>query len=83
MPWPRIAADILGVKLEIVNGSCAGAVGAALVAGIGAGLFADEKEAWKRMDFEKRILVPDTKAHREYDRLYKRFIEKYPVNNVI
>jgi len=82
-PWPQVAADILGTELEIVNGSCAGAVGAAIIAGIGAGLFTGEWDARNRMNFEKRFLAPDKKIHEEYNRYYEQFVEKYPVSNVI
>ena len=44
-PWPQIIANVLGRRVTIVNGSCAGAVGAAVLAGIGAGLYADELAA--------------------------------------
>jgi len=77
-PWPQIIADVLGRQVTIVNGSCAGAVGAAVLAGIGTGLFANERDAYRRMDFEKRVLTPGNKAHEAYTRIYKIFIAKYP-----
>ena len=77
-PWPQIIADVLGRRVTIVNGSCAGAVGAAVLAGIGAGLYANEREAYAGMNFEKRVLNPDKKAHEEYTRIYNIFIARYP-----
>lgn len=77
-PWPQIIADVLGRRVTIVNGSCAGAVGAAVLAGIGAGLYANERDAYISMDFEKRVLIPDQKAHEEYSGIYSIFIGRYP-----
>ena len=37
-PWPQIVCDVLFMELTVVNGSCAGAAGAAILAGIGAGI---------------------------------------------
>ncbi len=77
-PWPQIIADVLGRNVSIVNGSCAGAVGAAVLAGIGAGLYAGERDAYNKMDFERRVLIPDQKAHEEYESIYNTFIGRYP-----
>ena len=48
--WPRILADQLGCEIALPEyGEVAGAVGAAILAGIGAGVFRDEREAWERV----------------------------------
>ncbi len=56
--WPQIVADITGLELELVNGQTAGALGAAMLAGIGAGLFADEREAFEALRQETRKVTP-------------------------
>ncbi|MBO4734400.1 MAG: FGGY-family carbohydrate kinase [Clostridia bacterium] len=45
----RIISEILGKPVKVVNGQCAGAVGACLLAGIGAGIYKDEREAFERI----------------------------------
>ncbi len=77
-PWPQIIADVLGRRVTIVNGSCAGAVGAAVLAGIGVGLYANERAAYAGMNFEKRVLLPDSKAHAEYSYSYNQFAVRFP-----
>jgi len=77
-PWPQIIADVLGRPVAIVNGSCAGAVGAAVLAAIGAGIFADERDACRRMAFEQCVLMPDKETREAYDRIFGRFKAKYP-----
>lgn len=47
----RIIAQNIGKDLRVVNGVSAGAVGAAMLAGIGIGDFADEKACFRAMDF--------------------------------
>ena len=69
-PWPQIVCDILGLPITIVNGSCAGAVGAAIRAGIGAGLFTDTKEAYGKMRFSEKNLEPSVSVQSKYENLY-------------
>lgn len=47
--WPRIVAEITGLELRLINGQNAGAVGAAILAGVGAGAFRNEIDAFSRM----------------------------------
>lgn len=44
-----IISQILGREIRVVNGQSAGAVGSCLLAGIGAGYFTDEKDAFEKM----------------------------------
>jgi sugar (pentulose or hexulose) kinase len=45
--WTRVISEITGKKIKIVNGEHAGAVGAAAMAGVGAGIFKNEREAFQ------------------------------------
>ncbi len=73
-PWPQIVADVLGLDVCTVNGSCAGAVGAAIVAGIGAGRYADERDALKQLAFPKLTRPPDRETAPVYRDRYREFI---------
>lgn len=44
-----IISDVMGVKINVVNGQSAGAVGSCLLAGIGTGAFGGEKSAFEIM----------------------------------
>ena len=68
-PWPQIVCDVLGLELSVINGSCAGAVGAAVLAGIGAGLYDGIRDAFSKLAFTRTILTPDTTAHKIYKEL--------------
>ncbi len=75
-PWPQIVCDVLGMEVTIMNGSCAGAVGAAILAGIGTGVYGDERDAFNKAAFDKTARVPDKAAHKAYQASYCRFVDR-------
>jgi xylulokinase len=64
--WKQILADVLGVELVTVNTTEGAAFGAALLAGVGAGLFANVPEAAEHM------------IQNSYQDYYPRYRELYP-----
>ena len=50
-----IIAETLGRDIRVVNGVSAGAVGAAMLAGIGAGFFKNERDAFTKMNFKETL----------------------------
>lgn len=75
--WPRIVAEITGLELKLINGQTAGAVGAAILAAIGVGLFRDEREAFASMGGEGTVITPSTTTAHLYDSIYQEFLERY------
>lgn len=51
----KIVAETLGMDISVVNGISAGAVGAAMLAAIGEGTFKNEKDAFAKMNFERKV----------------------------
>ena len=49
----RIIAETLGRDIRVVNGVSAGAIGAAMLAGIGAGIFKNERDAYETLNFQE------------------------------
>lgn len=47
--WCRLISEMCGIRVRVVHGAYAGAVGAAILAGIGAGIYKDEKDAKQRL----------------------------------
>jgi xylulokinase len=45
--WHKLIEEICGISVRVIHGANAGAVGAAVLAGIGCGLYRDEKEAFE------------------------------------
>jgi sugar (pentulose or hexulose) kinase len=56
----RIIAETLGRDIRVVNGVSAGAVGAAMLAGIGAGIFKNERDAFSKMNFKETLYKGET-----------------------
>lgn len=71
--WMQMFADVLGMKVEVSQASELGAMGAALCAGVGAGVFDNLKEAaesWVRI---KSVYTPDMKKHAYYQKKYHAY----------
>jgi sugar (pentulose or hexulose) kinase len=71
--WPRILSEVTGLRLELVNGQAAGAMGAAALAGIGVGVFPGEREAAARLAADAAVISPAKEAVREYAALFERY----------
>jgi xylulokinase len=69
--WLQIRADVLGLPVEAVEVPEAVAVGAALLAGVGAGVFADAGEAAAAVKREAARFAPDARARPLYEQLYR------------
>jgi autoinducer 2 (AI-2) kinase len=74
--WPRILADVLGVKVKIPVVRESTALGAAICAGVGVHLFSN-LQAGKRLVKWDRVVEPDQATHRKYLKLYDRWIQVY------
>jgi autoinducer 2 (AI-2) kinase len=75
--WPQIVADTLGVPVRIPVVKESTALGAAIYAGVGAGLFDDAAYTARRMAGFERTLEPDPAAHAAYVDLYERWQKLY------
>jgi L-xylulokinase len=70
MIWPQIFADVLGVPVSIARSRETGALGAAITAGTGAGVFADFAEGAASMVRMERHYVPSAAMEGHYARRY-------------
>ena len=75
--WPQIIADTLGlpVKIPVVKESTA--LGAALYAAVGAGLYDDAAAVARGANRFERTFEPEPDAEAAYDRLYRQWVELY------
>ncbi len=70
--WLRIKADVSGYLLRVPALAEATLLGAALIAGIGCGAYADEAEALAAVrDQAATVVEPDPARHASYARLYE------------
>jgi xylulokinase len=71
--WSQIRADCLGLPLHRVAHADAGTLGAAILAGVGAGCFHSLAEAASGMARYDRVFEPDPRRRRRYDALYDSY----------
>jgi autoinducer 2 (AI-2) kinase len=76
--WPQIVADVLGVAVRVPVVKESTALGAAIYAGLGAGLYADLDEVVGRIVRFERTFEPDPGARAAYDSHFARWAELYP-----
>ena len=69
----RLQADIFGLPVTTVNREEGPAYGAALLAAVGVGAFADLKAAVQCTLERAPLMDADPAAHRDYQRIYERF----------
>jgi xylulokinase len=73
--WKQVTADVLGLPLETLRSHPGSALGAAFVAGMGVGAFAD----WGEIDgFVEVGDVVAPRDHDRYERPYRDFRALYP-----
>lgn len=76
--WRGIMADVTGVPLRRTLQTEATAVGAALLAGIGTGVYSDVRHASQVTARYDRVTEPNPANRRIYDELYAQFLSLYP-----
>jgi xylulokinase len=76
--WLRIVASVLGLPLERMESEEGSAFGAALLAGVRAGVFADAAEAAARCVRTRDRIEPDPAWAEVYARGYERYRLLYP-----
>jgi len=74
--WQQILADIFGYEISLLNVEEGPAFGAALIAGVGVGAYADFTEASKIIKVIKKI-APETDNCHRYDQLYQLYRRLY------
>jgi autoinducer 2 (AI-2) kinase len=75
--WPQILADTLAVPISIPAVKESTALGAALYAGVGAGLYTDVAATAAQIVRFERTFEPESAAVAGYDELYRRWGELY------
>lgn len=69
--WPQMLADVTHSAVELLGEDEATALGAAMLAGVGAGVFGDVRAAGRAMGRRPKRLTPDRRRARFYARLYR------------
>jgi autoinducer 2 (AI-2) kinase len=75
--WPRILTDVLGLPVSVPRVKESTALGAAMFAGIGAGIYPDVATAASEVVSFETTLAPDPEVHSRYLDLYERWRRVY------
>jgi len=74
--WVQIKADVLGRPLQVLDLKESTALGAALLAGLAAGIFRDAAEALAGLRHAARVVEPDPHHAALYDRCYREVYQQ-------
>ena len=77
--WAQIKADITGKDIKILDMNDMAPIGAALLAGVGAGIFKDDYEAADKVEKKVYKVIRSSRAHDDiYNKRYQVYIQLYP-----
>lgn len=76
--WVALLADVFGLPFTRTEENEAGALGAAIIAGVGSGQFADFREGAEALVRLTDTVEPDPEQHAAYTRNFTRFKEIQP-----
>ena len=76
--WLQLKADLTGIPVVVPRITEAAGFGAALLAGVGAGLYPSAAEAAARFLQLTDTYLPDPLRHAAYTRHYERYRQVYP-----
>lgn len=75
--WNQMQADMYKVPVKVLKTTETGCLGAAIYAGIGAGLFEDYDDAVKKVVHTKETYYPNPDNYKAYDEAFDRFQKAY------
>ncbi|ACL70698.1 xylulokinase [Halothermothrix orenii] len=75
--WQQIMADIFGQEINLLNIEEGPAFGAALIAGVGVGEYANFKEAEDKIIKVRKTIEPDSNNVQHYNDLYQLYRKLY------
>lgn len=76
--WRQIQADVFQTPIAVINSKEGPALGAALLAGVGAGVYKDVKEACEKAIQVVKVQDPIQENIPIYDKYYKVYTDLYP-----
>lgn len=75
--WRQILADVLGVKVQVINSKEGPAYGAAILAAVGCGMYKTVDEACEKLIKVKDSVEPIAENVEKYDKAYKIYASLY------
>jgi xylulokinase len=75
--WTQIKADVTGKHIVVPSSDTASALGAAILAGVGTGVYRDFHDAVNKTLHVKREHTPDLEKHKTYQKGYAIYLSLY------
>ncbi len=75
--WTQMKSDITGKPIQVPDSDTATTLGAAILAGVGVGLYRDFEEAVDKTVTVKRVHEPNQEVKAAYDKGYEIYLELY------
>ena len=76
--WQKILANVLGIELELLETEEGPSLGAAILAAVACGAYADLNEAVRALVRVKKTIAPDPALTQRYRERYEKFSKLYP-----
>lgn len=76
--WAQILSDVLGLPVKVPKVKEATALGAAILAGYGTGIYPDISATAKELVTIEKKFLPNMENHRTYCEIYRKWREFYP-----
>jgi xylulokinase len=81
--WMQNKADVVGRPIEIADVEEASPLGAAILAGIGVGLYQDEEDAYHHVQRGGHIFQPDSQRAAQYRQWFSIYRDLYPATKAL
>ena len=78
--WSQILADVLGIPVKVPKVKEATALGAAIIAGYGGGIYSDISEAAEKLVKIDKTFTPSAENHKVYLKMYEAWRRFYKEN---
>ena len=75
--WTQIKADVTGKVIQVPSSDTATTLGAAILAGVGTGVYSDFEDAVKKTVRITRVQEPDNSRHRLYEHMFTTYHALY------
>lgn len=75
--WTQIKADVTGKTIQVPTSDTATTLGAAILAGVGCGVYKDYKEAVEKTIVITRVQEPNMENHEIYKKSMKKYLSIY------
>lgn len=76
--WKRIIANVLNMKVDVIESEEGPGYGAAMLAAVGCGVFANVEEAAEKLVHVVDTIEPEEELVQKYEKCYQKFRQIYP-----